>query len=278
MFDISEEKARLRRKMSEEAIALAMKGRWKEAVSVNQSIIEVVSTDIDAYNRLGKAYIELGEFDQAKEAYQKTLELDSHNAIAKKNLDLLSHKGNSPVANNKVRSKVSPNFFIGEVGKTGVVNLQKTGASSALAGMTVTDRVYLRVRGHNIVVENEQGERLGTVEPQHGNRLAKLIEGGNKYEAAISSLDNNRLKVFVRETFQHSTQIGKHSFPTKIAEDFQPHVKDALLREGEEESSEEEEGEETELEEGELLPEGFSIFEAGVYGDDAADEELMDEE
>jgi hypothetical protein len=182
------------------------------------------------------------------------------------------------VVNSRVRSKVSPNFFIGEVGKTGVVNLQKTGDSDALASMTVSDRVYLRVKGHNIVVENEQRERLGTVEHQHGNRLAKLIEGGNKYEAAISSLDNNKVKVFVRETFHHPTQAGKHSFPTKIADDFQPHVKDALLRNGEEEMSEEEEGEEAELEEGEMLPDGFSIFEAGVYGEDVADEELLDEE
>jgi len=237
-----------------------------------------VPTDVDAYNRLGKAYIELGELEQAKESYQKTLTLDSNNAIAKKNLDLLSQKASAPVANSRIRSKVSPNFFIGEVGKTGVVNLQKTGDSSALAGMTVSDRVYLRVEGHNIVVENGQRERLGTVEPPHGNRLAKLILGGNKYEAAISSLDNNRVKVFVRETFQHPVQAGKHSFPTKVADDFQPHVKDALLRNGEEELLEEDEGEESELEEGELLPEGFSIFEAGVYGEDAVDEQLLDEE
>jgi len=264
--------------MSEEAIALAMKGQWKEAIAVNQSIVEVVPTDVDAYNRLGKAYIELGEFDHAKEAYQKALELDRDNAIAKKNLDLLAQKASSRVANNKVRVKVSPNFFIGEVGKTGVVNLQKLGSAAAIAGMMVSDRVYLKVKGHNLVVENEQGERLGMVEPHHGNRLTKLIEGGNKYEAAISSLDNNKVKVFVRETFQHPEQSSKHSFPTKIAEDFQPHVKDTLLRDAEEELLEEEEGEEAELEEGELLPEGFSIFEAGVYGEDVPDNELLAEE
>jgi len=278
MFDISDEKARLQRQMSEEAIALAMKGRWKEAVAVNQSIIEVVPTDVEAYNRLGKAYIELGEFAQAKEAYTKTLELNPHNSIARKNLDLLSQKENSRVAKKKVRSKVSPNFFIGEMGKTGMVTLQKSGSNTALAAMTVSDRVNLKVEGHNVVVENENGEKLGILEPQQGNRLVKLIGGGNKYEAAISSLDNSKTKIFVRETFQHPDLAGKHSFPTKIAEDFQPHVKDTLLRDSEEELLEEEEGEEAELEEGELLPDGFSIFEAGVYREDMADEEFADEE
>jgi hypothetical protein len=41
---------------------------------------------------------------------------------------------------------------------------------------------------------------------------------------------------------------------------------------------EEEEGEDGDLEEGELLPEGFSIFEAGAYMDDMVDDELIDEE
>lgn len=278
MFDISDEKARLQRQMSEEAIALAMRGRWKEAIAVNQSIIEAVPTDVDAYNRLGKAYIELGEFAQAKEAYAKTLELNPNNAIAKKNLDLLSQKENSRVSKKKARSKVSPNFFIGEMGKTGTVTLQKLSTTTALAAMTVSDRVRLKVEGHTVVVENEHGEKLGILETQHGNRLARLMEGGNKYEAAISSLDNSRTRIFVRETFQHPGLAGKHSFPTKIAEDFQPHVKDTLLRDSEEEMLEEDEGEEAELEEGELLPDGFSIFEAGVYGDDMADEQFADEE
>jgi tetratricopeptide (TPR) repeat protein len=278
MFDISEEKARLRRRMSEEAIALAMKGQWKEAIAVNKSIIEVVPTDVDAYNRLGKAYVELGDFAQAQEAYKKTLELDSSNSIAKKNLDLLSHKVSVDIPNNKVRSKVSPNFFIGEIGKTGIINVQKSGYDTVLIGMTVSDRVYLKVHGQNIVVENEQGESLGTLEPHHGNRLAKLIQGGNKYEAAISSLDNHKLKIFVRETFQHPSQAGKHSFPPKTADDFQPHVKDTLLRDSEDEMLEEEEGEEADLEEGELLPDGFSIFEAGVYGGEMGNDDLLNEE
>lgn len=280
MFDIVEERARLRRRMSEQAIALAMKGRWKEAIAVNLSIIEVVPTDVDAYNRLGKAHIELGELAQAREAYTKALELDHHNSIARKNLERVSQLENLHVAIQNDRSKVSPDFFIGEVGKTGVVNLQKLSSSAVLAKMTARDQVYLKVQGHKIAVENEQGEYLGLLETQHGNRLAKLMEGGNKYTAAIYSLDNNKAKVFVRESFQHPTQVGKPSFSTKV-EDFQTHIKDTLLRHGEtDEELLEEEGEveDVDLEEGELLPDGFSIFEAGAYMDEMGDDELLDGE
>jgi hypothetical protein len=281
MFDTVEEKARLRRQMSERAIALAMKGQWKEAIAVNQSIIDVVPTDVDTYNRLGKAYMELGELVQARESYIKALEFDPSNTIAQKNLERISQLEDLRVAVKNDRSKVSPDFFVGELGKTGVLNLQKLGSSAVLAKMTPRDKVNLKLRGHNIVVENEQGEYLGLIEPQHGNRLAKLMEGGNKYTAAIYSLNNNKAKVFVRESFQAPNQSGKLSFSTKVAEDFQPHVKDTLLRHSEtdEELLEEEgEAEDIDLEEGELLPTGFSIFEAGAYMDEMADDELLDEE
>jgi hypothetical protein len=106
-----------------------------------------------------------------------------------------------------------------------------------------------------------------------------LMEGGNKYTAAIYSLDTNKAKVFIRESYQHPDLAGKLSFPTKVAEDFQPHVKDTILRHGEidedyEEDVETDEGEE----EGEVLPEGFSIFEAGVPIEDLGEEDLLEEE
>ena len=82
---------RLRRQRSKQAIALAMEGRWQEAVAANRSIIESFPEDVDAYNRLGRAYLELGEYSQAREAYRQAVELDPYNAIAKKNLQRLSY-------------------------------------------------------------------------------------------------------------------------------------------------------------------------------------------
>lgn len=278
MPDREEDKARLRRKASQEAISLAMQSLWQEAVTVNQSILELFPTDIDAYNRLGRAFMELGEFAKAKEAYSRGLELDPNNAIAQKNLQRLSLLPASKVKVKQVKVKeerreVAPDLFIGEMGKAGVVNLQNLAPGEVLARMAAGNQVDLKVRGQRLIIENEQGEYLGLVEPPHGFRLARLIEGGNKYTAAIVNIDNNTARVIIREVFQHPNQIGRPSFPVRAVEGFQPHVKDTLLRHeavGEEAL---EEGEEVELEEGELIPEGFSIFE-GV----PPDEETMIEE
>ena len=267
MPDREEDKARLRRKASQEAIALAMQSRWKEAVTANQSILEIFPTDIDACNRLGRALMELGAFAKAKEAYSRALALDPNNSIAQKNLQRLSLLPDSQVKVKVKRREVAPALFIGEMGKAGVVNLRDLAPREVLARMAAGNQVYLKVRGQRLIIENEQGEYLGLVEPPHGFRLARLIEGGNKYAAAIVNIDNSTVRVIIREIFQHPSQIGRPSFPVKAVEGFQPHVKDTLLRHEAVEEEALEEAEYAELEEGELIPEGFSIFE-GVPPDE----------
>lgn len=279
MPDREEDKARLRRKASQEAIALAMQSRWQEAITINQSIIELFPTDIDAYNRLGRAHMEIGEFAKAKDAYNRAIELDPHNPIAQRNLQRLSLLPDSKVSVKEERREAAPDLFIGEMGKAGVVNLQDLAPKEVLAKAAAGNQVYLKVRGKQLVVETESGDYLGLVEPPHGFRLAKLMEGGNRYAAAIVNIDHNSAKVIIRETFQHPSQLGRLSFPVRAVEGFQPHVKDTLLRHEAVEEEALEEGDYTEMEEGELIPEGFSIFE-GVSNDEEPEieEEFMGEE
>jgi len=87
---LPEERNRFKRQRTEQAIQLAMAGRWEEAVAVNRAILELFPTDVDTYNRLGKALTELGHYREAREAYQKGLEIDPSNMIAKKNLARLA--------------------------------------------------------------------------------------------------------------------------------------------------------------------------------------------
>jgi tetratricopeptide (TPR) repeat protein len=281
MFDTSDEKARLKRQMTKEAIDLAMQGRWKEAISVNKAIIENIPVDVDAFNRLGKACMELGEYDQAREAYNSALELDFGNAIAKKNLSRLAQLKDLPVKTKEERRKAAPHIFIGDVGKAGVFNLHDVAPGPVLAKMSAGDQVFLKVQGQQLIVENEDGEYLGKLEPQYGYRLSRLIEGGNEYTSAIVSVDESRAKVIIREVFQHPSQTQRLSFPARAFEGFRPHVKDSLLRQGgvdDEYLEEVEEIDYGDMDEGELLPEGFSILEERVPVDDLADDDLLEEE
>jgi len=225
-----EEQARLKRQRSKQAIALAMQGRWREAAAANKRIIASFPNDVDAYNRLGRAYMELGEYSQAREAYSQTIKLDPYNAIAQKNLRRLSHLGEVVVGSEADSRKVAPQHFIEEVGKTGVVNLCRLAPPGVLAKMVAGDRVYLKIDGTSLIVENSRGEHLGQVEPRHGQRLIKLMEGGNKYSAAIISSVEDKMTVIIKEVYQHPSQAGQLSFPSRVVEEVRPYVGDRLFK------------------------------------------------
>jgi len=225
-----EEQTRLKRQRSKQAIALAMQGRWREAVAANKSIIESFPNDVDAYNRLGRAYIELGKYSQAREAYGQTIELDPSNTIAKKNLHRLSHLGKVAVGLDGDSHKVEPQHFIEEVGKAGVVNLYQLAPPEILARVVAGDRVYLKIDGVNLIVGNGRGEYLGQVEPRHGQRLIKLMKGGNKYSVAITSSAEDKITVIIREVYQDPSQAGQLSFPSRGFEEPRPYISDRAIK------------------------------------------------
>ena len=224
-----EEQVRLRRQRSKQAITLAMQGRWREAVAANREIIGSFPNDVDAYNRLGRAYIELGDYSLAKEAYTRAIELDPYNIIAQKNLRRLSYLG-EVVAGSEGSDKAEPQHFIEETGKAGVVNLYQLAPRETTAKMVAGDRVNLRVDDSILAVENSRGEYLGQVEPRHAQRLIKLITGGNRYTAAIVSSDEERVTVIIREVYQDPTQAGQLSFPPRGVESLRPYLSDKMLR------------------------------------------------
>ena len=224
-----EEQVRLRRQRSKHAIALAMQGRWREAVAANEDIIASFSGDVDAYNRLGRAHIELGEYALAKEAYARTIELDPYNIIAQKNLHRLSYLGEG-AGEEDDSDRVEPQHFIEETGKTGVVALHRLAPLAVLAKMGAGDKVYLKVDGPGLNVENGRGENVGQVKPKHGQRLIKLMGGGNRYSAAIVSVSEERVMVIIREIYQDPSQAGQLSFPPKGTDSLRPYLSDKMLR------------------------------------------------
>ncbi len=226
----NEEQARIMRQQSKNAIALAMEGRWREAVETNKAIIETFPEDVDSFNRLGRAYMELGEYTAASEAYSRAKQLDPHNKIAEKNRTRIAHHieiGAKPEENS---SKVEPNVFIEETGKAGVVKLIQLASKKDLAKVDAGDRVQLKIVDSNLVVENGSSEYLGLIEPRHSQRLIRLMNGGNRYSATVISVSDDNLAVIIKETYQHPSQLGQLSFPSKGISGIRPYVSDKVLK------------------------------------------------
>ena len=232
---------RLKQQRSKEAIDLAMQARWQEAVSINQEIVQDFPEDVDAYNRLGRAYMELGQYKQAREAYKSAVKLDPYNAIASRNIRRLNDIKETDRAEVET-VKVEPQQFIEEIGKAGVVTLSDLAPKEKRARVVAGDRVNLKVDGAVLTVASSRGEYIGRVEKKHTQRLARLMQGGNQYSATVIRSTAETMTVMIRETFQHASQAGKLSFPPKGMEEFRTYATDKLLKHEAEEGEEDESG------------------------------------
>ena len=223
-----EKLVRYRQQRSKEAIDLAMQGKWREAVEINREILENFPRDVDACNRLGRAYMELGQLANATEAYSRTVELDPYNAIANRNLRRISDMDQSE-SEDVDTDEVAPRQFIEEIGKSGTTALEEIAPKEKRARMVSGDRVFLKVDNNTLIVENRRGEYMGRVPARYAQRLVRLILGGNEYAATIVTSKADELSVIIRETYQHPSQMGKLSFPPKGMEEVRSFATDRAL-------------------------------------------------
>lgn len=229
----AEEKARLKKQWTELAVKQAQEGQWEEAVSTNKNILNLFPQESDALNCLGKAYTELGQYAEARQAYSQTLKYNPLNSIAKKNLERLDSLQTVPIgAVPGGLDRIDPRAFIEETGKTGVTELTNLAPASVLARVSYGDKVNLLVNGHRLLVQNAAGEPIGQVDPRLANRLISYIEGGNRYGAAILAVEQNRIRVIIREEYQHPSMFGKVSFLSHGGggETVRAYTKDSMLR------------------------------------------------
>lgn len=260
----AEERVRARKQAAEQSIKLAIAGRWKEAAALNREIIQRIGPDVEAYNRLGKALTELGQISEARKAYQDALRLDPANTIARRNLDRLASMEDTEEA--EPPQEIRSSAFIEESGKAATVALQAVN-TRLLAPLDAGDPVQLEVKGNAVNVLDKKGNYLGMVDPRIGLRLARLIEGGNLYNAALVST-TDPVRVIIREIFQHPSQLGKVSFPQPRDVGVRAYTRPGLFRsQDEDEFLTDEEDEEIEEDEEETIDD-----------EDAEDEEWTDDE
>ncbi len=275
----SDDRARLRKQRTDQAIQFAIQNRWEDAAAANRQLLAVFPNDTEAWNRLGKSLGELGRYDEARAAYGKTIEVDPVNQIARKNLKRLEGMGpgtGAPV----ITQAVAPSLFIEETGKSGQSALQGTDGT-VLRTMTPGDKVVLATIGGTLAVETARGERLGAIDPKLGLRLVRLMEGGNQYEAVLTSVEGGG-RVLIKETYQHPSQLGRMSFAPPGPEGFRAHTRESMVRddgdEDEDSPTGDEAGEEwVDPEESRPLRGGAADREVSFYDIVEAEEQGADE-
>jgi hypothetical protein len=106
--------------------------------------------------------------------------------------------------------------------------------------------------------------------------LLRLIKGGNRYAAAVKSLNENDVELIIKEVYRDPSQT-KLSFPAVGGEGVRPYIKESLLRFNADDDDDEVE-DEAEVDDWEAEPEttestvSFSSFQS-VIERDVDDEE-----
>ena len=76
------------KKQVEFGIAVAQRGLWREAIYRWQRAAEIDPSYAAAYNNLAVAYEHEGDFEKARQSYEKAVELEPNNALVKQNYEL----------------------------------------------------------------------------------------------------------------------------------------------------------------------------------------------
>ena len=177
----------------DEAIQFALSGQWQQAADCNHEALTMVPDDVESYNRLAKASIELSKLSDAEAAARTALTLAPDNRIARRHLDRIGRLGGS---NTPVRLKSAPRqtsaHFISDSAKSTVTELVKQVTAEVLATVSPGDTLNIEPQGPRMSVLTPEGTRLGDLEPRIASRLAKLIEGGNRYQRELNRGDGYR--------------------------------------------------------------------------------------
>ena len=227
----TESNSRLRRDWSREAIALALKGEWERAAEVNQAILALFSDDVDAMNRLGKAFMELNRYDRAREVLDTVVVKAPYNAIARKNLARLGQLESIPAAAQPVKKTASvPQLFIAESGKSATTVLEKMAAARVAASVAPGEPVTLAAEQQCLRAYIREDEYLGQVEPKLARRLLRLMDGGNRYAAAVLGINDWGLSIILREVYRHPSLHNISSFPAASKGEYRVYLDNELLR------------------------------------------------
>lgn len=209
-----------KRQLAEDARTAAMDGRWEDAIVINRLIIERSARDAFAFNRLGKAYLELGDVVQATEAYTGALKADPANMIARRNLQRLEQMRGHEAEILQREKRLTPrtNVFIQEVGKTWVDELINTASTDVLAEIASGEALELEAQKGHLYVKRSDGVQLGEIEQRTAVRVIELMNGGNQYEIYALGTSAAGLRIILRESYRDPSQADRVSFPRQISQ------------------------------------------------------------
>jgi len=202
------------------AVRAALEGRWEEAISENLVALKADPKDTEILNRLGRAYLEMGQKTKALTIYQQVLKLDKFNTIAQKNLLILKNTKSGSVKTKSKNPKSAIPAFLEEPGVTKTLALIRLGDNQVLGKLYPGDQVLIVSREHSVCVLSNENQYIGRLPDDLSSRLRVFIGAGNVYMAWIRSVEVatnpktlSTVKIFIKEISRATKFRQTPSFP-----------------------------------------------------------------
>jgi tetratricopeptide (TPR) repeat protein len=202
--------------LSQKAIKLALSCKWEEAIKVNEEILKSDKKDVDALNRLARAYAEIGKITKAKKVCKNVLKIEPSNSIAQK--ALIRYKKSKSNSKTLADKSAKASDFLEEPGKTKIVSLLNVGDSKIISSLDAGDEVSMTTHSHRVCITNLNGKYLGRLPDDLAARLKTLVKGGNKYEIYVKTIEEDNLKIFIKEVYRGKDFINTPSFSAERIE------------------------------------------------------------
>lgn len=209
--------------LAQTAINSALKCDWSEAVKINKILLSQDKNDIEALNRLARAYFESRDIKKAKSTSLKVLKIEPSNKIAEKAVEKykrslpLRDKRSLPLRGKKANSLVASDF-IEEIGTTKQTQLLNLCSENIISSLDSGDEVFLSTHSHRVTVTTHDKKYIGKLPDDLSARLRSLTKEGYEYKVVIKSASKECVKIIIKEIKKGKGHEKINSFPVEISE------------------------------------------------------------
>lgn len=200
--------------LEEQAIDAAINLRWADAIEINNTICEQDDTNLGAYLRLGFAYMQKNDIENARKSYKKALTIQPKNHIALENLERLAILAEKKHGyDTKDTEPLHPDLFLEIPGKTKTIQLVNIGQKDDLVSLVVGQAVELKLKKRKVEVRTKSGTYIGTLPDDLSRRIMYFLQEKSTYKAYIKEATLSSIILFVREIEKGETVEHLISFP-----------------------------------------------------------------
>ena len=202
--------------LENQAIDSALKCDWTQAIKLNKLILQEYPDDVEALNRLARAYLEISDLKNAKKTTSLVLKIEPTNKIALKASS--KYKSNLDGSLNNSEHNVNLSDFIEETGTTKQTQLLYICSDNLISSLSSGDELLLATHSHKVSVTTQDKKYVGKLADDLSARIRFLTKNGYQFKTIIKSADKRCIRIIIKELKRGKGFENKQSFPREASE------------------------------------------------------------